>query len=254
MKGYDVARFDGKRVLITGGTSGIGLATAKRIVDEGGEVAVTGVSQDHLDDAGRALPSGSLVLKNDASDPEAAKQLADKVKDQMGSLDALYLNAGYGKFWPVTDTTTEAFDKIMNVNVRGPALQMTQLKPLLADKAAVLLTSSVAPYLGRPEGAVYGATKAACLALARSWSQDMADRGIRVNSVAPGPIETNFMADLGLSEDEAEAFKEQVKNQVPLGRMGTAEEVAAVCCFLLSDDAAYVTGSEYFVDGGMTKR
>jgi len=249
-----MSRFEGKRVLITGGTSGIGIATAKRIVEEGGEVAVTGRSQDHLDDAGRQLPSGSLVMRNDASDPDAAKELADKVKDQMGTLDGLYLNAGYGKFWPVTDTDADAFDHINNVNVRGPALHMAHLKPYLADNAAVLLTSSVAPYLGQPDGAVYAATKAACLAFARSWSQDLAPKGIRVNSVAPGPIETNFMSGLGLSEEKAEEFKEQIQQQVPLGRMGTAEEVAAVCCFLLSDDAAYVTGSEYFVDGGMTKR
>ena len=249
-----MARFDGKRILITGGTSGIGLATAKRIVEEGGEVAVTGMSQEHLDEAGRSLPSGSLVLRNDASDPEDARALAEKVGEQMGGLDGLYLNAGYGKFWPVEDTEVEAFDQIMNVNVRGPALHMKHLKEHLNDGAGVLLTSSVAPYLGQAEGAVYAATKASCLAFARAWARDLAPSGIRVNSVAPGPISTNFMAGLGLSDDEKEEFKEQVTSQVPLGRMGEADEVAAVCCFLLSDDAAYVTGSEYFVDGGMTMR
>ena len=247
-------RFEGKRILITGGTSGIGLATAKRIVEEGGEVAVTGVTQDHLDEAGRSLPSGSLVLRNDASDPAAAKELADKIKDQMGKIDGAYLNAGFGNNMATEDVDAEGFDAMMDVNVRGAALQMAQLKPLINDGGAVLLTASVAPYLGGPKGAIYAATKASCAAMARSWARDMADRNIRVNSVAPGPIETNFFDAFGGSDEDAEKLREQISKNVPLGRMGKAEEVAAVTCFLLSDDAAYVTGSEYMVDGGMTLR
>ncbi len=249
-----MTRFKGKRILITGGTSGIGLATAKRIVEEGGEVAVTGVTQDHLDEAGRSLPSGSLVLRNDASDPEAAKELAAKIKDQMGQIDGAYLNAGYGKNMATEDVDAEGFDAMMNVNVRGAALQMAALKPLIKDGGAVLLTSSVAPYLGGAKGAIYAATKASCLAMARSWSKDLAPRNIRVNAVAPGPIETNFFDALGKGGDDAEEMKKQIAEAVPLGRMGKPEEVAAVTCFLLSDDAAYVTGSEYMVDGGMTLR
>ncbi|QFS84075.1 Levodione reductase [Roseivivax sp. THAF40] len=249
-----MARFDGKRVLITGGTSGIGLATAKRIADEGGTVAVTGTSQEHLDEAKEALPEGTLVLKNDARDPEAAKALAKTVKEEMGGLDGLYLNAGFGKFWDTEEIEADDFDKIMDVNVRGPVLQMAALKPMLNDDGAVLLTSSVAGYLGQAEGAVYGATKIACYALARSWASDLAPKGIRVNAVAPGPIDTRFFAGTGMDEQKQDEFVEQVKQAVPLGRVGTAEEVAGVTCFLLSDDASYVTGSEYFVDGGMTKR
>ncbi|NSX54469.1 SDR family oxidoreductase [Parasulfitobacter algicola] len=247
-------RFENKRILITGGTSGIGLATAKRIVDEGGEVAVTGTTQEHLDDAGRSLPSGSLVLRNDASDPDAAVELAEKIKDQMGQIDGAFLNAGFGENYATEDVTAEAFDTMMNVNVRGPALQMAKLKPLIAENGSVLLTASVAPYLGGPKGAIYAATKASCLAMARSWAKDMADRGIRVNAVAPGPIETNFFDALGKGGDDADDMKKQISKAVPLGRMGKAEEVAAVTIFLLSDDAAYVTGSEYMVDGGMTLR
>ncbi len=249
-----MTRFKGKRILITGGTSGIGLATAKRIVEEGGEVAVTGVTQDHLDEAGRSLPSGSLVLRNDASNPEAATELAAKIKDQMGQIDGAYLNAGYGKNMATEDVDAEGFDAMMNVNVRGAALQMAALKPLIKDGGAVLLTSSVAPYLGGAKGAIYAATKASCLAMARSWSKDLAPRNIRVNAVAPGPIETNFFDALGKGGDDAEEMKKQIAEAVPLGRMGKPEEVAAVTCFLLSDDAAYVTGSEYMVDGGMTLR
>lgn len=250
-----MARFEGKRILITGGTSGIGLATAKRIVDEGGEVAVTGRSQDHLDEAGRALPSGSLVLQNDAADPAAAKTLSDKVRDQMGALDGLFLNAGYGAFASVEENDADMFDKMMNANVRGPVLHMAHLKSAMADKGAVLLTASVVEFLGQGAGAIYAATKASMATLTRSFATDLAERGVRVNSIAPGPIDTGFFAAIpGMSEEEKKQFAEQIKDQVPLGRFGEPEEVAAVACFLLSDDASYVTGSQYVVDGGMTLR
>ena len=247
-------RFENKRILITGGTSGMGLAAAKQIVEEGGEVAVTGTTQEHLDEAGKTLPSGSLVLRNDASDPEAAKELGDKVKEQMGTIDGLWLNAGYGKFGPTEEVDAEFFDNMHNVNVRGPVLQMAELMPAISDGGAVLLTSSVAPYLGQAEGAVYAGTKGALSALTRSWASALAPRDIRVNSVAPGPIDTNFMNGMGFSEDEKEQFMEQIQEQVPLGRLGTSEEAAQVALFLLSDHASYVSGSEYMVDGGMTMR
>ena len=238
-----MARFEGKRILITGGTSGMGLAGAKRIVEEGGEVAVTGTTQEHLDEAGRSLPSGSLVLRNDASDPEAAKDLAGKIKDQMGTIDGVWLNAGFGKFGQNTDMDADTFDAMTQVNVRGPVLQMAQLIPLIADDGAVVVTASVSPYLGQPMGAVYASTKGAVTALTRSWASDLADRGIRVNSIAPGPIETNFFDGMGLSDDQVEEMTEQIKQQVPLGRFGNSEEPAQVALFLLSDHASYVTGS-----------
>lgn len=247
-------RFENKRILITGGTSGMGLAAAKKIVEEGGEVAVTGTSQDHLDEAGRSLPSGSLVLRNDAGDPEAAKELGEKVRDQMGSIDGLWLNAGFGKFGPNDQMDAEFFDQMNNVNVRGPVLQMAELMDSVADKGSIVLTSSVSPYLGQAEGAVYAGTKGAVTALTRSWASALASRGVRVNSIAPGPIDTNFMNGMGLSEEEKDQFLEQIQQAVPLGRLGEPEEVAEVALFLLSDASSYVTGSQYMVDGGMTLR
>ncbi|MGB3807779.1 MAG: SDR family oxidoreductase [Erythrobacter sp.] len=247
-------RFEGKRILITGGTSGMGLSAAKKIVAEGGEVAVTGHSQDHLDEAGRTLPSGSLVLRNDASDPEAAKELGEKVRDQMGTIDGLWLNAGYGKFRPNTENDAEFFDHMHDTNVRGPVLQMTQLMDSIADKGSIVVTSSVAAYLGQANATVYAGTKGALTAMTRSWAAALAGRGVRVNSIAPGPIDTNFMEGMGLDENEKQEFLDQVKSQVPLGRLGEADEVAEVALFLLSDAASYVTGSQYMVDGGITMR
>lgn len=247
-------RFEGKRILITGGTSGMGLAAAKTIVEEGGEVAVTGLSQDHLDEAGRALPPASLVLRNDAADPDAAKELGEKIKDQMGTIDGLWLNAGFGKFGPNDEVDAETFDAMNNTNVRGPVLQMAALWDAIADGGSVVITASISPYLGQAMGAVYAGTKGAVTAITRSWASALAKRNIRVNSVAPGPIDTNFMNGMGLSEDEKNDFLERIKKQVPLGRLGTSEEAAQVALFLLSDHASYVTGSQFMVDGGMTMR
>ena len=244
-------RFDGKRILITGGTSGIGLATAKRIVEEGGDVAVTGTTQKNLDEAGRSLPSSALVLRNDASSLDDVAELEQKVAE-MGGLDGLFLNAGYGKFAPVEDTTAEMFDHMNTVNVRGPLLHMGALKKHLNPNAGVLLTSSVAPFLGGPEAAVYSATKSSLATFARSFARDLADRNIRVNAIAPGPISTGFFGDV--PPEEEEKMKERYGKMTALGRVGEADEVAAVACFLLSSDASYVTGSEYMVDGGITLR
>ncbi len=247
-------RFEGKRLLITGGTSGMGLAGARRIVEEGGEVAVTGTSQDHLDEAGRSLPSGSLVLRNDAGDPAAAKELGDTVKAQMGKLDGLWLNAGFGQFRPNRDVDAEHFDALMNVNVRGPFLQMAQLMDTVKDGGSIVITSSIVPYLGQPMGAVYAATKGAITAASRCWASDLAGRGVRVNVIAPGPIDTGFFEGMELDDKQLEQMTKDIRSQVPLGRFGESEEPASIALFLLSEQASYVTGSEYVVDGGMVLR
>lgn len=247
-------RFTDKRILITGGTSGMGLAGAKAIAAEGGKVAVTGMSPKRIAAAREALPEGSLVLANDAGEPDAAKALAQAIAEAWGGLDGVWLNAGFGTFGDNRSVDADTFAGMTNVNVRGPVLQMAGLIPLLADGASVVLTASVSPYLGQAQGAVYAATKGAVTALTRSWAADLAPRGIRVNSIAPGPIETNFFEGMGLSQEEVEGFSQQIMKLVPLGRFGTSEEAAQVALFLLSDAASYVIGSQYMVDGGMTMR
>ncbi|WOE76018.1 SDR family oxidoreductase [Alterisphingorhabdus coralli] len=249
-----MARFDGKKVLITGGTSGIGLAGAKIIAQEGGTVAITGTNQGRLDAALAALPEGTIGFTNDAGDPQAAKVLAETVKEKMGGVDGIWLNAGFGTFRANTDEAVESFDAMTNVNVRGPVLQMAELIPAINEGGSVVVTASVAPYLGQAQGAVYSATKGAVTALTRSWASDLAPRNIRVNSVAPGPIETNFFDGMGLTDEQVEKFTQNIASQVPLGRFGTSEEAAEVALFLLSDQASYVTGSQFMVDGGMTLR
>ena len=248
-----MSRFTNKNVLITGGSSGIGLATAKRVSDEGGRVLVTGRSQDHLKDAKDALPDSAIVLQNDASDVQAADELAQAAKD-FGRLDAVFLNAGYGDFRPVEKSDADFFDAMNQVNVRGPVLHLKALRENMADPSAVLVTASVSPYLGQANGSVYAGTKGAVTGMARAWAAELADKNIRVNTIAPGPIETNFFDSIDMPDEEVEKMVEKIKSKVALGRLGSAEEVAAVATFLLSEDSSYVTGSQYMVDGGMTYR
>jgi NAD(P)-dependent dehydrogenase (short-subunit alcohol dehydrogenase family) len=245
-----MARFTGKRVLITGGTNGIGLAGARRIAAEGGQLVLTGTNTQRIAETQQALPR-ARVLSNDAGDPDDAQALAQAVA-QFGGLDGLWLNAGYGAVAGVDEVDAEFFDQMMNTNVRGPVLQLAQLAEHLNQGASVVLTSSTATYEGSPMASVYAATKAALVALTRNWATALANRGIRVNVVVPGAIGTNFRG--FMSEQIRESFETDVVGRVPLGRVGTAEEVAAVALFLLSDDASYVTASQYPVDGGLTKR
>lgn len=244
-----MTRFSGKRILITGGNSGIGLTGAKRIVEEGGEVAVTGYSEDHLDEARRQLPAGSLVLKSDASDPAAGDHLARAVAD-WGRLDGLWLNAGFAAVAAVGEIDASFFDRMMNANVRGPVLQIARLTELLNDGASVVLTSSTSAYEGAPMASIYAATKGAMISMARCWASSLAERGIRVNALVPGPIATDFRD--FMPADFRKQFEEDVVSRVPLGRVGSPKEAAAVALFLLSDDSTYVTGSQYAVDGGLT--
>lgn len=246
-----MGRFSGKRVLITGGTSGIGLAGAKRIAQEGGEVIVTGLSKVHLDEANHNLPFGSLILQNDASNPASVHELVDKIK-QVGRLDGVWFNAGYAAIAPIQETNAEFFDYMMAANVRGPALQITQLSKLLSRGASIVLTSSTSAYESAPMVSIYAATKGAIISMARCWAAALAGVEVRVNVLIPGPINTNFRN--FMTDDLKQEFERKVISQVPLGRIGSADEAAAVALFLLSDESSYVTGSQFTVDGGLTMR
>ena len=245
-----MGRFDGKRVLITGGTSGIGLAGARRLAAEGGSVVLTGTDEQRLAAAREELP-GAEVVADDASRPESGEVLGEVVDRLNGGLDGLWLNAGYADVSDVDEVDAEFFDRMVRANVRGPVLQLARLAGRLNDGASVVVTSSTATYEGAAFASVYAATKGALVSLARSWATSLAPRGIRVNALVPGAIGTPFRD--FMPEPQRVEFERNVTSRVPLNRVGTAEEAAAVALFLLSDDATYVTASQHFADGGLTK-
>ncbi|NNU16917.1 SDR family oxidoreductase [Parvularcula sp. ZS-1/3] len=242
-----MARFDGKTFLVTGGSSGIGRATAKRLASEGATLFVTGTNEDRLAEVRDEIP-GVTAFVNDAGNPAAAQELAQKV----GKVDGVFLNAGFGKFVPHNEVTAEAFAEQMDVNVRGPMLQMAALSSNINDGGSALINTSVVQHMGMEGGSLYGPSKNAVRGYVRVLAKELAGRGIRANGISPGPIDSNFFNRTGIPDDQAAQMAEGIKSQVALGRFGSPEEIAGVAAFLFSDDASYVTGADYTVDGGMT--
>jgi len=247
-------KLDGKIAVITGGNSGIGLATAQRFVEEGAYVFITGRRQGELDAAARQIGKNVTGFQSDVSNLEDLDRLYAAVKDQKGRIDILFANAGVGEFATLAKITEEHFDKMFGINVKGLLFTVQKALPLFQDWGSIILTASTAASKGIEGFSVYNATKAAIRSFARTWTVDLKQRKIRVNAISPGPIDTPAsrlsLHGLVQSEQLSEQLKKNLASTVPLGRMGSPDEVAKVASFLASDDSSYVTGIELIVDGG----
>jgi NAD(P)-dependent dehydrogenase (short-subunit alcohol dehydrogenase family) len=244
-------RLKGKRALITGGTTGIGLETARQFVKEGARVAITGRDPATLDAARKELGEGVLVIASDASSVEAQKAVAIALGSAFGQLDVLFVNAGIADLRPVEKWDESGFDRSMALNVKGPYFLIQALLPIFANPASIVLNASVNAHIGMPNTSVYGATKAALLSLTRTLSGELISRGIRVNAVSPGPISTPLYGKLGLSEADLKTVSASIQSQVPAGRFGDPGEIASAIVFLASDESAFTVGADIQIDGGM---
>ena len=242
-----------KVAVITGANSGIGFATAKLFQEEGAKVIITGRRQDAVDTAVKELEGDVIGIKTDASIIKDIDKLYKEVDDIYGKIDVLFLNAGIATFEPIEAVTEETFDRQMNINLKGLFFNIQKALPLLKNGGSIILTTSAADQKGFPNTSVYSATKAAVRSLSRTLSAELLDRGIRVNSIAPGPIETPIFDKLGFPQEGVVQVKEQFLSTNPMKRMGTPEEVAKGALFLASNDSSYVAGIDLSVDGGVAK-
>ncbi|MFP3723437.1 glucose 1-dehydrogenase [Niallia circulans] len=247
-----MGKFEGKIALVTGGTSGIGLATAQKFVNEGAYVYITGRRQNELDKAVNQIGKNVTGVQGDISKLEDLDKLYDIIKQEKGKLDILFANAGIGNFLPLGEITEEQVDRTFDINVKGTIFTVQKALSLFPDKVgSIIVTGSTAGSIGNPAFSVYGASKAALRALVRNWILDLKGTGIRVNVVSPGAILTPAYDEL--FGDALDEVMENSKNTVPAGKVGTPEEVANAVSFLASDESSYLTGVELFVDGGLAQ-
>jgi NAD(P)-dependent dehydrogenase (short-subunit alcohol dehydrogenase family) len=249
---FYMSRLQGKRALITGGTSGIGLETAKLFVAEGARVIVTGVNPDSIAKAKVELGNDVLVVSADSADVNAQKALAQTVKEHFGQLDIAFLNAGISMYMPIEVWTEEKFDRIYDINVKGPYFLMQALLPVFASSASVVFNTSVNAHTGPVNSSVYGSTKAALLNMSKTLSNELLSRGIRINAVSPGPVDTPLYDKAGIPVEYHDQVMKDIVATIPAGRFGKPQEVAQAVLYFASDESAWTVGSEIIVDGGVS--
>lgn len=245
-------RLQGKRTLITGGTTGIGLETAKQFLAEGARLIVTGRSPDTLAKAQQELGNEVIVIKSEAGQVGEQKRLAEQIAEVFDQVDAVFLNAGIGIFQPLDAWNEASFDNQIAVNFKGPFFLIQSLLPILANPASIILNTSINAHIGMPNSSVYGASKAAMISLAKTLSGELVERGVRVNAISPGPVSTPIYGKMGVPAENVEQMAEAIRNQIPLKRFGEPIEIAKAAVFLASDESSFMLGSEMIIDGGMS--
>jgi len=248
-----MGRLAGKIALVTGGNSGIGLATAKAFVREGAKVVITGRNRETLDQAAAELGDNGIAIQGDVSDLAHLDDVAGQIKEKFGRLDILFANAGVGVPTPFGDVTEEQFDWHFDINVKGLFFTVQKALPLLSEGASIILNASIVKDKGFEGFSVYSATKGAVRTLTRTWAAELKGQKVRVNTVSPGPIETPIYDRMGLPQEAQEEFGQSIGSQVPLGRFGEADEIASAVVYLASDEANYTNGIDLVVDGGMSQ-
>lgn len=250
---YMPGKLSGKVALITGGSSGIGLASAKRLASEGADVIITGRRQSELDKAVAEIDSNVTAIRGDVSVLADLDRIYEVIGGEKGALDIVVANAGFVEFATLADATPEHFDKTFGINARGTFFTVKKALPLLRDRASIVLVASCVQYMGIPHYTAYAATKAAIRSFARSWAAELKHRSIRVNTLSPGPIDTPILDLQVKTKDEADALRDEFSRMVPLGRIGRADEMASAVLFLASDESSYCTGIDLAADGGIAQ-
>jgi NAD(P)-dependent dehydrogenase (short-subunit alcohol dehydrogenase family) len=244
-------RLEGKIAVVTGGNSGIGLATGKLLRQEGAKVAISGRDQDTLGSAQKEIGGDTLAIRSDVSNPADVEAFFSKVAQSFGKIDVLFANAGVAKFAPISDSSESLFDEVFDINVKGVFLTIQKALPHLNNGASIVLNTTFLNEAGTPGTSVYSVSKAAVRSFARTAAAELVGRGIRVNAVSPGPIATPIYGRLGLPKEAVDAMASSIMATVPMKRFGQPEEIAKTVLFLVSPDASYITGVEVNVDGGV---
>src|SRR4030095_5162760 len=244
-------RFQGKVAVVTGGSSGIGLGVAKAYAQEGAQVAITGRNEKTLEAAAKEIGDGTLAIQSDAGKVADIEAAMKKIQERFGHIDAMFVNAGVAKLIPFEEVTEEIFDETVDINMKGVFFTVQKAIPLMSKGSSIVLNASINAHLGMAGTTVYGATKAAVINMAKTFSRDLLEKGIRVNAISPGPITSALLGREGMSQEKVQEIKDWIQSQVPIKRLGTPEEIAAGVLYLTAPESAFVLGAELIIDGGM---